>query len=125
MHILSLFMLAAENGKQPSGWEQLLGGPLPMLIIFVVIMYLILIRPQQKRNREHRELISRLKAGDRVITSAGMYGTVSSVDEKTIELTIADNVVITISKNAVVNVLSDTSEEEKQGQSEQNEQAQK
>ncbi len=108
---MSFFLLAAENGQQAAGPKEFIIGTVLPIVLFLVVMYLILIRPQQKRNREHQELINRLKAGDRVVTSSGIHGTIKSVEQGTIELTVAENVNLTISKQAVGRVLEETSTE--------------
>jgi len=57
-----------------------LGGMLPLILI-VVVMYFLMIRPQRKRQKAHQEMVTALKTGDEVVTSGGIYGTVSGVDE--------------------------------------------
>jgi len=74
---------------------------LPLIIIFV-IFYFLLIRPQQKREKRHRQMIESLKKGDKVITSGGIYGVVESVNENTVILKIAENVKIKLAKNYII-----------------------
>lgn len=63
----------------------------PILLIFV-IFYLLLIRPQQKRQKEHQRLLTALKKGDKVVTNSGMFGVISSInDEKNIVVLRVDN----------------------------------
>ncbi|MDY0162530.1 preprotein translocase subunit YajC [Desulfobotulus sp.] len=78
-----------EAGAQGQG-----GGFMSLvpLILMFVIFYFLLIRPQQKKAKEHRELITNLKKGDRVITSGGLYGVVTGLDDTTITLEIAEKV---------------------------------
>ncbi len=71
---------------------------LPALIL---IMYLVLIRPQQRRMKEHRELLSNLEVGDDVVTAAGIYGRVSDLDGDTIFLQVSDTVELKITKESV------------------------
>lgn len=88
--ISTAYAMAADGGAagQANGFTALL----PMIIIFA-IFYFLLIRPQQKKAKEHRSMIDRLKQGDRVITSGGIYGKVTNVnDPETITLEIADRV---------------------------------
>ncbi len=71
---------------------------LPALIL---IMYLVLIRPQQRRMKEHRELLSNLEVGDDVVTAAGIYGRVSDLDGDTIFLQVSDTVELKVTKESV------------------------
>ncbi len=84
-----------------------IAGFLPIIILFV-IFYFLLIRPQQKKAKEHREMISDLKKGVRIITSGGIYGTIISIDDTTIGLEIAEKVKIKITRGNVAAVVSDT-----------------
>tara|TARA_A100001037_G_C15023923_1_gene577691 strand:+ start:527 stop:808 length:282 start_codon:yes stop_codon:yes gene_type:complete len=80
-----------------SGFAQFI----PLILIFV-IFYFFLIRPQQKKVKEHREMVKNLKRGDEVITSGGIIGKVDRVfEDDRIELDIADGVKVQIIKNTV------------------------
>ena len=70
-------------------------------------MYFVLFRPQMRRQKEQRRLISSLKTGDRVVTSAGIHGMITNVKETTVTVKVADNVKIEMEKSAVTNVLKD------------------
>lgn len=96
--MLNPFLLAqaATPVAKTGGLEQYL----PMILIFV-IFYFLLIRPQQKKMKKHRSMVELLKAGDEVITSGGVYGTIKKVEEATITLTIADKVDIKINKSSI------------------------
>ena len=76
-----------------------------MLIAIFALFYFMLIRPQNKRAKEHRELVSQVKAGDEVVTQSGILGKVSNVDEQYIKVNIADGLEITMQKQAVSSVL--------------------
>ena len=81
---------------------------IPLILIFV-IFYFFLIRPQQKRAKEHLEMVKGLKRGDEVITSGGIIGTVDRVLEgDTIEVMLADNVKVKIIKNTITSLLKKT-----------------
>ncbi len=70
---------------QPAGGQGGVAGMLGMLIPFVlifVIFWLLLIRPQMKKQKEHQKLLAALKKGDRVVTSSGMFGTIASFNEE-------------------------------------------
>ncbi|MCC2625626.1 MAG: yajC [Burkholderiales bacterium] len=73
---------------------------LPMIVIFV-LFWLLLIRPQQKKAKLHNQMISELQKGDEVVTSGGILGKISKVEDQVISLEIADNVVIKVQKNTV------------------------
>ncbi len=64
---------------------------IPLILMFV-IFYFVLIRPQQKKSKQHREMLSNLKRGDRIITSGGIYGRITGMDENTLTIEIADKV---------------------------------
>ena len=85
---------------QQSGGGGVLGGLLPLLVIGV-LFYFLLIRPQQKRARDQRSLLSSLGVGDRVVTIGGFHGTVESVDDSTVRLELNPDTVVTISKQAI------------------------
>lgn len=76
-----------------------------MLVGFVVIFYLLLWRPQAKRQKEHRELVNNLAKGDEVVTSGGILGRIVDVTDDFIVLAIADNVTIKLQKGSVANIL--------------------
>lgn len=88
--------LAEVPAQQPGG----LLGMAPLIIIFV-IFYFLLIRPQQKKVKEHQAMVEALKAGDKVVTNGGLHGTISEVREETVLLEVAGNVKVTLSKDAV------------------------
>lgn len=72
-----------------------------MMGAIILIMYFMMIRPQQKRQKEHKKMLESVKNGDKVITSTGIHGTVTEVDDKTIMLQIADNVKVRFEKSAI------------------------
>jgi len=76
------------------------------LLFIGVIFYFLLIRPQRKQRKEQQKLIEGLKAGDKVVTSAGIHGLIASVKERTVMLKVADNVRIEVDKASVASVLS-------------------
>ncbi len=90
------------QGQQGGG---ALIGLWPIILIFV-IFYFLLIRPQQKRQKEHQRMLESLKKGDRVVTSGGIYGTVVGVKDNIIVLKIADNVKVEFAKSAVSHILT-------------------
>lgn len=73
------------------------GGFIPIILMFV-IFYFLLIRPQQKRQKEHRSMITNLKKGDRIITSGGLHGRITGIDETTLTVEIADKVRVKVAR---------------------------
>lgn len=76
-----------------------------MLVIFFIIFYLLLIRPQMKRNKEQCKMISELTKDDEIVTNSGIVGKVFKVGTNYTEIEISENVVIKIQKNSVSNIL--------------------
>jgi preprotein translocase subunit YajC len=101
-------MVQAAPGGQPGGTAGLLLGILPWLLIFV-IFYVLMIRPQQRRVKEHQAAINAVKKGDEVITGGGIRGRVTKVSDDEAEVEIAQGVKIRVIKSTISNVLSPTS----------------
>lgn len=99
---------AQEAGEmaERGGLQMIFGNPMILIVLFFVILYFLMIRPQQKRQKQLNETLNSLKAGDRVMTTAGIYGTIDSVlDGQTFMLTIANGVKIQIARAAVASKL--------------------
>jgi preprotein translocase subunit YajC len=75
-------------------------GFIPLILMFV-IFYFLLIRPQQKKTKEHRQMIADLKKGDRIITSGGLHGRITGLDESTLTVEIADKVRVKVARGNV------------------------
>ena len=82
---------------------------IPIILMFV-IFYFLLIRPQQKKAKDHREMIGRIKKGDRIITSGGLHGRITAVSENTITVEIADKVRVKIARGNVAQVIMPVSQ---------------
>lgn len=89
-------MFLQQQAQQPSG----ILGFLPLLFI-LAIFYLIVFLPARRRQKKLQEMIDNLKAGDKVITSGGIYGTIVGFKDDRIQLRIAENVKIELSRNSV------------------------
>lgn len=74
-------------------------------LALIAIMYFIMIRPQMKRQKEHRQMLEKLHKGDEVITSGGIAGTVAAISESFITVEVADGVQLRVQKGAISNVL--------------------
>lgn len=87
---------ATSGAAQGSAWQ-----PIIMLVIFGLIFYFMLIRPQQKRAKEHKSLVEALQKGDEVVTMGGVLGRVVKVKDHYVVVELTDNVEITVQKHAV------------------------
>ena len=93
--------------------DQGIGQFIPLILIFV-IFYFFLIRPQQKKVKEHKTMVENLKRGDKVVTSAGIIGTVERIiDNEKAEILIAENVKVEIIKGTGIQSLMNAPEEKK------------
>ncbi|MDI6801057.1 MAG: preprotein translocase subunit YajC [Thermodesulfovibrionales bacterium] len=100
----------APQGGQPGGIQGIVGSLLPVILICVVF-YFLLIRPQQKKAKEHRQMLGSIKKGDKVITAGGIYGVVDSVSNNTVVLKIAENVKVKFGKSYISAVRPATEED--------------
>ena len=80
-------------------------GQLILLPLFFAVFYFLLIRPQQKRVKEHAELVRSIEPGDDVLTNGGLYGTIATIDGQIAEMEIADGVVVRIQRSAVAELI--------------------
>ena len=101
-------MQATSAGSQTGGAAGVLFGILPWLAIFA-IFYLLMIRPQQRRVKEHQAAIGSIKKGDEIITGGGIRGKVTKVSDDEAEVEIAQGVKIRVVKSTISNVLNKTS----------------
>ncbi len=83
-----------------------LGGLVPMLLI-IGVFYLLLIRPQQKRQRELQETISQLKTGDRIVTTGGIIGTITVVRDTSFFIRSAEKTILEVARSAVAGIEGD------------------
>ena len=89
------------------------GSPFSGLIILIPLfglMYFLLYRPQQQKQKQLQEMLSKLKVGDRVMTSSGALGVISKVSEKTVHITLADKVEIEFVRAAVAEIIKNDSD---------------
>ena len=101
MEQFSLIFAQASPGGGGSG----LGGFLPILIMFAA-MYFLLIAPQRKKQKQHQKMVSELASGAYVLTSGGIYGTITNVKDDRFVLRIAEGTKIEITKNSIASVIS-------------------
>jgi preprotein translocase subunit YajC len=97
-------LIFALSGGGGEGSPSLITSFIPILLIFV-IFYFLLIRPQQKKQRQHQDMVSALRRGDKIVTNGGLYGTVVDVKEHILVLKIAEDVKIELVKSAVATII--------------------
>ena len=99
---------AQTAGEASSVFGAGIEGFLPLILIFVVF-YFFLIRPQQKKMKEHRSLVSNMRRGDRIVTSGGIIGVITKVVSDTeVQVEIADGVRVRVIKSTVSDILQKT-----------------
>lgn len=103
----------ASSGQNASPGGSFMVTMLPFLVI-VLIFYFLLIRPQQKKEREHQETLKSLKKGDNVLTTGGIYGEIMEVFEDSLIVKVAPaEIKIKIARNAIAGLIKDKQKEEK------------
>lgn len=96
----ALTLAAPAGAAQPSPWQ------LPIMLgIFFVIFWLMVWRPQSKRAKEHKNLLSELSAGDEVVTNAGIAGKVKKVTDDYVQVEVSNNVILSFQKQAIAATL--------------------
>jgi preprotein translocase subunit YajC len=100
---LAFAMAPPAGGQQGSGGG--FGFFVPFILMFVII-YFLMIRPQQKKAKEHKALLDGLKKGDQVITVAGIHGKITSIDDTTVTLEVATGVNIKLTKGYIASLLN-------------------
>jgi len=98
--------MGCQQGEGKGG----LGGMLIPLILMFGVFYFLLIRPQQKRQKEQKQLMAELQKGDKVVTSGGIHGVISNVKDQTIILKAADNVKLEITRANITRVENKSAE---------------
>lgn len=102
MNTLYLIAMSPPQGGDAGG------GMMSTLIMFgliIGIFYFLILRPQQKRQKGRQKLLDSVKKGDKIITAAGLHGTVAGIDDKTLLIQVADNVKMKFDRSAVVSIV--------------------
>lgn len=89
----------AANGAAPGGGG--IASFIPLILIFV-IFYFLLIRPQQKKAKDHQTFLSNLQKGDNVVTSGGIYGQITGLTDTVVTLEIAENLKVKVSRQHIL-----------------------
>ena len=103
---LAFAMGGPAGGASAGGMMAQFQGMIPLVFMFA-IFYFLLIRPQQKKAKEHRALLEALKKGDQVVTAGGMHGKVSALDDQVVTLEIAPGVNVKVNKGFIASVKKD------------------
>ena len=110
IHLIYIAM-APPQGQDPS--DSLI-STLVMFALIIGIFYFLILRPQQKRQKEKQKMLDALKKGDKVVTGGGMHGTVSGLDDKTVLLQVADNVKMKFERAAIATIVREGDSESKE-----------
>jgi preprotein translocase subunit YajC len=96
----NLFNVIAQARPAPKG-----GMDIPQMVIFfggfLAIMYFMMIRPQRKQQKDRQTMLDSLQKGDKVITTGGMYGTLTEVNDTSVKLRVAEGVILRLSRAAI------------------------
>jgi preprotein translocase subunit YajC len=103
--ISSAFAQTAAAAPAGGDMQSFLTGQAPFLVIMIAAMYFFMIRPQQKKMKEHRAMMDAVAKGDEVVTAGGVLGTISKVGDNYLGLEVSKGVEIQIQRSAVVQVL--------------------
>ena len=104
MFISSAYAQTAPAAAAGGDMQSSLMSMLPLVLMFVVL-YFVMIRPQMKKQKEHRSMIEALAKGDEVVTGGGLLGKVTKLSESTVSLEVANGVEIQVQRSAVVQIL--------------------
>lgn len=106
----AFLLMAQPQGGNPT--DSLI-STLIMFALIIGIFYFMILRPQQKRQKERQKMLEAVKKGDKVVTAGGLHGTVAGLDEKTILLQVADNVKMKFDRSAVNTIIRESESGEK------------
>ncbi len=104
MDFLAFAMGGGGGASGAGGQGSALGAFVPLILMFA-IFYFLLIRPQQKKSKQHREMIASLKKGDRVVSSGGLHGTITGISDDVVTMEIAPKVRVKVSRGSIAGVL--------------------
>ncbi|HVY18908.1 MAG TPA: preprotein translocase subunit YajC [Bauldia sp.] len=104
MFISEAFAQTGGGASGGGGLADLLASPLFVLVPIFLIMYFLVLRPNQQRQRQHRELVANLRRGDTVVTSGGLIGKVAKVDEGEVRVELAEGVQVRVVRGMISEV---------------------
>lgn len=110
LSILAMGGPGGENSQSP------LGFPV-MMILFFAIMYVMMIRPQQRKEKERRAMLNELKKGDKVLFAGGLIGIIAQISDKTAKIKVSEKVTLEVARGAITSAITDETvlEDEVQG----------
>ena len=106
-NIIGIILQCAGQEGQEGGGMDIFGSMLPFILIILVFYFLIL-RPQQKRQKDKQKMLQSVKKGDKVITAGGIHGQVEGVEDKIILVKIADGIKVKVEKSSIGNIVGVT-----------------
>ena len=107
--IFGVLAQAAAPAGAPSIVDQLL-QMLPMFVMIVVIFYFVIYRPQKQQRDKHKAMLSDLKKGDKVVTTGGIWGTVTNIGKETVTLQVAETAKIKVLRDHIARLRGDESD---------------
>lgn len=102
-------LFAQDKAPQPSPTGSLF-SMLPMILLLFVVVYFLMIRPEQKKQKDRMNLLKNVKKGDKIVTIGGIFGTVGNVKDNSVMVKISENTVVEFSKSAIANIITDEAE---------------
>ena len=109
-------MFGIAYAMAPASQQQNPGSNYAFIIMMLVIFglfYLLMLRPQQKEQKKHKEMLSNIGRGDKILTKGGIYGIVVQTKDDILVVKIADNVKVEVARSAIATVIKETEEEKK------------
>ena len=105
MDLIDLLIAPAHAQAAPAAGGGSMLSTLLLPVVFIAVMYFLMIRPQMKRQKEHRAMLEKLQRGDEVLTSGGLAGTVTEMGDNFVSVEIASGVQVRVQRGAIANVL--------------------
>jgi preprotein translocase subunit YajC len=105
--LLDLFIgtALAQDAAAPPAAPSFLGSPLILMVVMIGVFFFLVIRPQQKKQKEHRAMVDALSVGSEIVTGGGVLGKVTEVGEQFLTVEVADGVNIKVQRHSIVAVL--------------------
>lgn len=107
--MMRFLAMAPQGGSTESS----LVSTLLMFAMIIGIFYFMILRPQQKRQKERQKMLDAVKKGDKVVTAGGLHGTVAGLDEKTVLIQVSDTVKLKFDRTAITSVMGESVAETK------------
>lgn len=99
------FLISSAHAQQAAQQPDVFTGLVMPMLFLAVVFYFLIIRPQSKRAKEHKNLLADLSKGDEVVTNGGLIGKVTRVGENFIAMEVADNMIVRVQKQAVTGLM--------------------